>query len=138
MLLAKILITDNEFLEGIVFASLMPVALVAPYFTKEFGGDEELSFLLMVVSMLLAPVVSPLFLKWLAASILPIQAAPLMKIMVLLVTVPLLFSFLISRYLPKVRQTLIPYLGFANMGVLIIATCNLAWASSAARRARTV
>ena len=55
LLLARLLLTDSQFIMGIVFASLMPVALVAPFFTRQLDGDEELAFLLMVLSMLLAP-----------------------------------------------------------------------------------
>lgn len=120
LFLAKLFIADSQFLTGIVFGSLMPVALVAPFFTKQLGGDEELSFLLMVVSMLLAPVLAPLLLKLMTPSTLPIEALPLIKIMLLLVTLPLLASFIISRYLPKVRQAIVPYLGIGNMASLSI------------------
>lgn len=122
LMLARFLIADSQFLVGIVFASLMPVALVAPFFTRQLGGDEELAFLLMVLSMLLAPLVAPFLLKQLTATVLPIQMVPFMRNMLLLVTVPLLFSYLISKYLPKIRAAVVPYLAVGNMvtlGVLI-------------------
>lgn len=114
LLLARLIINDSQFIVGIVFGSLMPVALVAPFFTGKLAGDEEFSFLLMVVSTLLAPLVAPLLLKLMTASILPVRVAPLMKIMLLLVTVPLLCSFLINEKLPKVRAAVLPYLGIGN------------------------
>lgn len=120
LLLARLLITDSQFLVGVVFGSLMPVALVSPFFTKQVGGDEELSFLLLVLSMLLAPLVAPFLLKQMTTSVLPIQAVPLMKSMLLLVTVPLLCSFLISRFLPRVRVAIKPYLALGNMASLSI------------------
>ncbi|MBU0485627.1 MAG: hypothetical protein KKB30_14065 [Proteobacteria bacterium] len=114
LLLARLLINDSQFIVGIVFGSLMPAALVAPLFTRELQGDEEFSFLLLVVSTLLVPLVAPLLLKLMTASILPVRVAPLMKIMLLLVTVPLFCSFLITEKLPKVRAAVLPYLGAGN------------------------
>lgn len=118
LMLARILLTDSQFLVGMVFASLMPVALVAPFFTREIGGDEELAFLLMLLSMVLAPLIAPILLSQLTITVLPIQVAPFMKNMLLLVTVPLLCSFLISKYFPKIRKTVAPYLAVGNMGAL--------------------
>lgn len=122
LLLAKYLIRDAQFLVGLVFGSLMPVAFVAPFFTGLLGGDEELAFLLLVFSMLLAPLLAPLLLRQFTASVLPIQIAPLVKSMTLLVTLPLLVSFVVCRYLPRVKKAILPHLAGANMiflGMLI-------------------
>lgn len=120
LLLARLLLTDSQFLVGMVFASLMPVAMVAPFFTSLLGGDEEMAFLVMVLSMLLAPFIAPWLLVQLTAGILPIPVAPFMKSMLLLVTAPLLLSFAISRYLPRVRAAVVPYLAAGNMAALSI------------------
>lgn len=122
LLLAKCLIRDAQFLVGLVFGSLMPVAFVAPFFTSLLDGDEELAFLLLVFSMLLAPLLAPLLLRQLTASVLPIQVAPLMKNMALLVTLPLLVSFFICRYLPRFKRAILTHLASANsifLGLLI-------------------
>ena len=118
LLLARFLLTDSQFLVGMVFSSLMPVAMVAPFFSNQLAGDEEMAFLLMVLSMLVAPFVAPGLLKLLTASVLPIQVGPFMKSMFLLVTVPLFCSFLVSRYLPKMRDAVVPYLAVGNMVAL--------------------
>lgn len=120
LVLARLLLTDSQFLVGMVFASLMPVALVAPFFTGELDGDEELAFLLMVFSMLLAPLVAPVLLKVLTSTVLPIQVAPFMKNMFLLVTVPLVSGFLVTRYFPKIREAVFPYLAVGNMAALSV------------------
>lgn len=120
LLLARFLLTDSQFLVGMVFASLMPVAMVAPFFSNQLAGDEEMAFLVMVLSMVLSPFVAPGLLKLLTASVLPIQVGPFMKNMFLLVTVPLFCSFLVSRYLPKLREAVVPYLAAGNMGALSI------------------
>lgn len=118
LLLAKLLISDSQFLEGILFGALMPVAIVAPFFTRQLGGDEELAFLIMVLSTLAAPFIAPLLLKQLTASIITVQTLPLIKNMLWLVTLPLLCSFLISHYLPNCKKWLTPYLAAGNMGSL--------------------
>lgn len=120
--LARFLITDSQLLEGILFGALMPVAIVAPFFTRQLGGDEELAFLIMVITTLAAPFIAPPLLKQMTASILTIQATPLVKSMLWVVTLPLFGSFLISRYLPVCRRIVRPYLPFGNMcslGLLI-------------------
>lgn len=119
-LLARWLVADSQFLYGLVFASLCPVAIVAPFFTQHIRSDEEFSFLLMTVSMVLCPIVAPLVLNTLLASSTGINTAPLAKYMLTLVTVPLLISYLISRYLPAVRAALRPYLAILNMGSLSV------------------
>jgi predicted Na+-dependent transporter len=120
LLLARTLLADAQFQVGMVFASLMPVAMVAPFFTGLLGGDEEAAFLVMVLSMLLAPLTAPLLLSQLTAGIVPIPVAPFMKSMLLLVTVPLLVSFVVCRALPRVRAAIVPHLALGNMAALSV------------------
>lgn len=120
LLLARLLLTDSQFIGGLLFGALMPPAMVAPFFTRLLKGDEEISFLLMVAATLIAPLLAPLLLKLGAGSLLPIEIAPLMKSMLLMVTLPLLGGFLISRYLPQLRQGVEPWLGVGNMAALSI------------------
>ncbi|MFA6236114.1 MAG: bile acid:sodium symporter [Bacteriovorax sp.] len=53
--LAKTMIAEESLFYGTMLASLCPVAIVAPGFTKMHNGDEDLSFLLMIASMILFP-----------------------------------------------------------------------------------
>lgn len=115
LLLARMFIDDQQFLLGILFGALTPAAIVAPLFSKTVEGDEELAFLLLVTSMLLTPVVTPLLLQTLAPSILPINFMPLLKTMLLLVSLPLLLSYLVATYLPSIKRRLGPHLPLANM-----------------------
>jgi predicted Na+-dependent transporter len=55
--LAKMLISDESLLWGTILASLCPIAIVAQNFTKLHKADEELSFLLMIFSMVCFPLV---------------------------------------------------------------------------------
>lgn len=120
LLLARLFITDKQLLMGLIFSSLTPAAIVAPFFSKTVDGDEELSFILLVLSMALAPVIIPLLLKFFAQSILPIDFFPLFKMMLLLVTLPLIFSYLIARFLPRIKQLISPHLALLNMLTLSV------------------
>lgn len=120
LLLARLLLSDSQFIGGLLFGALMPPAMVAPFFTRLLKGDEEISFLLMVAATLVAPLVAPLLLKLGAGSLLPIEIAPMIKSMLLMVTLPLLGGFLIARYLPQVRKGVEPWLGVGNMAALSV------------------
>jgi BASS family bile acid:Na+ symporter len=120
LLLARLLLSDSQFIGGLLFGALMPPAMVAPFFTRLLKGDEEISFLLMVAATLIAPLAAPLLLKLGAGSLLPIESAPLVKSMLLMVTLPLLGGFLIARYLPRVRKVIEPWLGVGNMAALSV------------------
>ncbi|NTV13067.1 MAG: hypothetical protein HGA96_03900 [Desulfobulbaceae bacterium] len=120
LLLARLLLADSQFIGGLLFGALMPPAMVAPFFTRLLKGDEELSFLLMVAAMLVAPLAAPLLLKLGTTSLLPFETAPLMKSMLLMVTLPLLGGFLVARYLPRLRKGVEPWLGVGNMAALSI------------------
>ena len=114
-ILADLLISDQQYLYGFVFSSLCPVALVSPYFTRLHNADEQMSFLLMVSSMILCPLVAPVFLAALFSSSVSLNLIPLTRYMLLLVTVPLLVSILIARFLPKVRRSILRYDHIVNM-----------------------
>lgn len=120
LLLARLLLTDSQFITGAIFGALMPTALVAPFFTGKMDGDEELAFLLLVASTLLVPVAAPLLLRAMTASLLPIRLAPLFKNMALLVTVPLLASYLLTRFLPGLKLKLKPWLVWGNAASLSV------------------
>lgn len=118
--IAKVMISDIQFLYGLVFASLTPIAIVAPYFSKLVQGDEGLSFLLMITSMLICPFMAPPLLRILLGQHIAIGTLPLFKNMLLLITLPLLISYLFSKFLPAVKERLSQHLGILNMTTLSI------------------
>jgi BASS family bile acid:Na+ symporter len=130
--IARVLIHDVQFLYGLVFASLTPIAIVAPYFTRLVKGDEGLSFLLLVASMLLCPFIAPPLLKLLLGHRIAIQTWPLFKYMLLLITLPLVISYGIARFLPALKRRITPHLGLLNMTTLSILIYIL-WGNAAGR-----
>lgn len=92
-LLTKLFISEESLCNGVLLASLSPVAIVSPNFTRIYKGDTDLSFLLLILSMLLFP----LFV-WLALTITPfsIHLRPIVLDMSILVFFPALISIIIK------------------------------------------
>jgi predicted Na+-dependent transporter len=90
---ARYLIREESLFYGATLASLCPVAIVAPNFTKIQKGDEVLSFLLMIASMIFFP-----FIVWLALSLTnqTLHLKPIIIDMALLVLLPLIASALLK------------------------------------------
>ncbi len=120
--LASVLIPHEKFYLGFLFASMMPIALVAPFFVEKAGGDEELAYALMVITTLLAPFLTPFLLYFYAGSELPIRILPLILSGVVFVLVPVFITFLLEIYFPKIRTSLkskLPILNSLALGVLV-------------------
>ncbi|MDH3377682.1 MAG: hypothetical protein OEQ39_12090, partial [Gammaproteobacteria bacterium] len=119
-LIARWLVTDDQFLYGLVFASLCPVAIVAPYFSNLIEADDEFAFVLMIWSMILCPLIAPIMLKILLQPSVALNVLPLTKYMLLLVTTPIALSYAIDRVFPRCKVILRPLLGLLNMGSLSV------------------
>jgi BASS family bile acid:Na+ symporter len=126
-LLCHLLLTDETFFYGTFFASLCPIAIVAPQFTKKIGGNENLSFILMFISVLLFPFASSAYLFFLTSNALSIQVAPLFFDAAILTFVPMILALLIKKFLPLLKEKLslitfnfnmlsIAFLAFAYFG----------------------
>lgn len=112
---ARLLVHDPQYLYGLLFSSLTPVAIVAPFFARKSDGDEELSFLLMWVSTLVAPFVAPLFLTGAAGAGIRLELFPIFKSMVALTLVPVAAAWPVARFLPGFKARVSPHLGLLNM-----------------------
>jgi len=113
--IAKTLVKDSQYLYGLVLASLCPVAIVAPFFTKSIEADTELSFTLVVVSMLIFPIISPPVLELLAGKNTNFSSAPVTRYMILLTTIPVLFGYLTYRFCQPFVDSISKHIGLANM-----------------------
>jgi predicted Na+-dependent transporter len=112
---ARWLIDDHQYLYGLMFSALCPVALVAPYFCRTNGADDELAFLLVVASMVICPLVAPSMLALLFSTSASMTFEPLLRTMILLVTAPLVISVLVSRFLPDLRRAVLRNEALINM-----------------------
>jgi len=120
--LSHVLLTTGQYIYGAVFASLTPAAIVAPFFTRLLKGDEELSFGILVSSMILSPLLIPIMLKLFLEDTVTMPTVLLFKDMLLLVPLPLLLAFFIKTFfarISKVIQDNSPILNFAFLSLLI-------------------
>jgi len=117
----SVLLTEKIYLYGLVFSALTPSAAVAPFFTGIFKSNKELSFLILIISMLLAPFLIPLFLSLFFGSYLDISSFLIFKDILILVPLPIGLAWATKRFLPKpytaVKQSL-PILNFALLNLL--------------------
>ena len=124
-LLAVFLISDQQYIYGLVFASLCPVALVSPHFSRLQGADAEISYLLVLVSMVLCPLIVPAILYLLFSSSLSINILPLARYMVILTVLPMLLSYVVTRFMPKLCARLSAYDSAINILALSILIFSL-------------
>lgn len=122
---AYLLLTDQQFLYGYVFSSLCPIAMVAPYFSRLHQTDPEFSMLLVIASMILCPILSPLLLTLVFSTSVSLNLAPLTRYMLLLVTFPILVSVMVSHYLPKIQRLAARFEGFTNSITLSLLVFSL-------------
>lgn len=120
--ISMFLLHDQKFIAGFFFSALNPLAIVAPFFVRAQDGDEEFSFLLMITSMIVAPLITPLMLKWVIDDIWRIDIFLLAKNMILLTAVPLVIGGVASKYLSNIRTFFVKTSTTLNAFLLAILT----------------
>lgn len=121
MIFAKILLDDDQYIYGAVFSSLTPAAAVAPFFTGHYKSDKNSSFLFLISSMVLAPILIPLILTVLLGNSISIPGILLFKDILILVPLPIALSMLVKKFLPIVFEFIrdsLPILNFFLLAVL--------------------
>lgn len=91
--LARALVSEVSLFYGTLLASISPVAIVAPGFTRMHKGDEDLSFLFMILSMVLFP---PMVLLTLSITHQTMHMRPIVYDMAILIFVPLVLGKIIK------------------------------------------
>lgn len=130
--LARAWIDDKQYLYGLLFASLTPVAIVAPFFTRLTDGDEELTFLLLIASTLICPLAVPLMNFLLPDSGVRIDPGLLTRSMLVLVVAPVVICLPLARWFPQLRARLGPAIAPLNLACLSVLIFIL-FGSAAAR-----
>ena len=124
-LLATLLISDQQYIYGLVFSSLCPVALVAPHFSRLQESDVEITYLLVLFSMILCPIIAPAILYLLFSTSLSINIIPLARYMAILTLLPMLLSFSVTRFMPGLSTRITRYDAFINIGALSVLVFTL-------------
>ena len=121
-LFATFLFSDNQYIYGAIFSALTPTAIVAPFFTRVLKGNHELSYSILLSSMIISPIAIPVLLKIFVGSLLPVSFALLLKDILIIVPLPLALGYLIWKYLPKLSTSISKngaFLNFIFLGFLV-------------------
>ncbi len=121
-LLARLFLPESDLLYGAAFMALTPTAVVVPFFTRLYGGDKELSFLVMLTSTLLAPLVIPTGLSLLVPEVRSVPPLLLFSRIAILVPFPILLSWVITRFVPTITASIrssLPLMNFLALTILI-------------------
>jgi predicted Na+-dependent transporter len=126
-ILCKLLIKDSALFYGTFFASLCPIAIVAPQFTKQHEGNAQLSTITLIISLVLFPFISLFYLSKFTDHAIAIQLKPLFIDMLIVTFLPILIATLINYVIPSskdkikkfsfpVNMLLIAFMSFAYFG----------------------
>jgi predicted Na+-dependent transporter len=121
-LFANSLLDDDQYIYGAVFSALTPAALIAPFFTKTLKGNKELSYSILLSSMILSPIAIPIMLKVIIGPLLPISASLIFKDILLILPLPIVLAYITWQINPKVNKSIQkngPILNFIFLGSLI-------------------
>lgn len=117
-----VLLSEKIYVYGLVFSALTPSAAVAPFFAGVLKSNKELSFVILIISMILAPFIIPVALAFAFGNYLDISGVLIFKDVLILVPVPVLLAWLTKRYFAKgytVMKNSLPSLNFFLLSLLI-------------------
>lgn len=97
LMLSNIMGLKNEYMVGVIFASLAPTIISAPYFIQKIGGDIELSYVLAIVSTVVFPVIVPLILYIYFGHNINIEYSSIVYTMLVLIVLPVLVALGLKR-----------------------------------------
>jgi predicted Na+-dependent transporter len=121
-LLSKMLVIEKAFDYGIFWASLCPIALVAPQFTKSQKGDVSFSFSLMIGSAILFPFAAMLMNYLYYPHLARVQILSQLRDMIFISTVPTILAIATQRIFPTKwifpLKKAIPYINMFLIGLL--------------------
>jgi len=126
-ILCKLFIKDSALFYGTFFASLCPIAIVAPQFTKQHEGNAQLSTITLIISLILFPFVSLVYLSKLTDNAIAIQLKPLFLDMLIVTFLPILIAGMLNKLIPSLKERiksiafpinmlLIAFMSFAYFG----------------------
>lgn len=103
---AKLFKVNPIYLNGIIFASIAPTIISAPYFTHKINGDIESAYIMSVLSTLLFPLISPIILLMFTNQEIDINIFGIIKNIFILIISPILLSLFLrksERLIDKVK-----------------------------------
>lgn len=116
--LAKLWISDESMLRGLVYCFLAPPALVAPFFCERRGGNSTISMETVFIATLLCPLITPLMCQVLLGSKVYVNYLYLSEFLILTLTIPLFLVFFLQKTAFYKRQKIQRALPYLNSGLL--------------------
>lgn len=104
-----------EIAAGVILVGCAPGGTSSNVVSYLARGDVALSVTMTSVSTLLAPVITPLLVAWLAGEYMPVQAGPMALSIVQVVLVPVILGLLVSTFLPRVVEAVTPVLPWISV-----------------------
>lgn len=110
-----------ELLVGVVLVGSAPGGTASNVMVYLAKGDTALSVAMTTASTLLAPVLTPLLVLWLAGSYLPVDAWGLFQSIIFIVLIPVVVGLVLRMLLPKVVQAILPWLPLVSVvGITLV------------------
>lgn len=110
-----------ELLVGVVLVGSAPGGTASNVMVYLAKGDTALSVAMTTASTLLAPVLTPLLVLWLAGSYLPVDAWGLFQSIIFIVLLPVIAGVLLRMLLPKLVQAILPWLPVVSViGITLV------------------
>jgi BASS family bile acid:Na+ symporter len=118
---AQVLGLPPELAVGMVLVGASPGGTASNVVVYLARGDVALSVTMTTVSTLLAPVLTPLLVLWLAGSVLPVAAAGLLTSIVQVVLVPVLAGLLVRALAGRAVEAALPVLPLVSvLGIVVV------------------
>lgn len=110
-----------ELLVGVVLVGSAPGGTSSNVMVYLAKGDTALSVAMTTASTLLAPVLTPLLVLWLAGSYLPVDAWGLFQSIIFIVLLPVIAGVVLRLLLPKLVQRILPWMPLVSViGITLV------------------
>ncbi|WP_405216097.1 bile acid:sodium symporter family protein [Agrococcus sp. Ld7] len=118
-------------LVGVVLVGSAPGGTSSNVMVYLAKGDTALSVAMTTASTLLAPVLTPLLVLWLAGSYLPVDAWGLFQSIIFIVLLPVIAGVVLRMLLPKVVTAILPWLPLVSVAGITLVILAVVAASAA-------
>jgi bile acid:Na+ symporter, BASS family len=116
-----------ELLVGVVLVGSAPGGTASNVMVYLAKGDTALSVAMTTASTMLAPLLTPLLVLWLAGSYLPVDAWALFQSIIFIVLIPVIVGVVLRLLLPKVVKAVLPWLPLVSVvGITLIVVAVVA------------
>ena len=120
-LLCQVFALPQELALGVILVGCCPGGTASNVITYLAKGDLALSVGMTAMSTLLAPVMTPLLVWFLAGTMVDVDAVGMLLSIVYVVIAPIVAGLICQRYLPKLTKRLVPYLpAFSTLMITLV------------------